>query len=193
MDSITSLLTMVALQGGAALFALGMAERILPVIPSAVLFAFLGAGIATRRWSVEEAMFYSLAGGLSASCLLYLVGRRIHEDRVFKLLPGGRSERLRNRISENALTFSFGMQLMPAARLVGPALSGTLGVTFPAFLVTTAAGMALWNASFIAIGYAAFTGIVDGADAALTVTGALALAGLAQIAFFMILRGRGGR
>ncbi|MDI6024876.1 VTT domain-containing protein [Corticibacterium sp. UT-5YL-CI-8] len=191
MDLIAPLLTMVAVQGWAALFVLGAAERIIPVVPSAVLFAFLGAGVASRRWSIEDALFFSLAGGLFASTIYYWVGTRIGEDRMMRLfrhVPGCRSERFRNRVIDNAATFSFGMQLMPAARVVGPAISGTLGVRFPMFLITTAAGIALWNASFIALGYAAFAGIVDGANATIAVTSALAVAGVVQIGLFALLK-----
>jgi membrane protein DedA with SNARE-associated domain len=88
---------------------------------------------------------------------------------------------------------AFGSQLVPTVRLVAPAVAGLLGARAKPFAVASACGIALWNAVFIAIGYAAAlaTDTTDVSAIALVVLAVLLVGEGATLALWRRRRARG--
>lgn len=193
MDMLVCLLALVALQGCLALFTLAVAERLIPILPSSLMLAGLGAGAATGVWSLPSALIISTAGGILGVLLLYGLGFLIGEARLMRMLgyllvPASLASRLKGELASNPSAFTFGMQLIPSARLVAPALSGMLQFRLAIFALASAPGIFLWNTTFITMGYAATRGAAGEADIMVIGAALLTMIGLTQLLMVRMLR-----
>jgi membrane protein DedA with SNARE-associated domain len=202
MDPIGSLIDGAAAYGQAGLFALALLDRLVPVIPSYGLFVAIGIGAAEGSWSVPAALAATVGGGMAGCMLFYGVGRWLGERRSLMLLrrsarlfglSAARMDRLAAEFRHRQARLSFGTQLVPAIRLVTPAIAGLLGARPVPFALASLAGVVLWNGLFIGVGFLA-SHFDEGANAStLAVTVLvllLAVEGGAVLAWRLLRRGR---
>ncbi len=182
--------------GLVGLFAIALAERFIPVIPSYGLLLAIGIGAADGAWSLPAAILATVAGGMSGCAALF---------HALRLLGAARSARLLNRLCRifglsidhiehgtvsfrrSQATLAFALQLIPTARLFAPALAALLHGNFPSFMVASTAGIAVWNGLFIGLGFYASHTIETGN---VTVLALAALGGLlvAEAILFRLAR-----
>ncbi|TKT76208.1 VTT domain-containing protein [Aquamicrobium sp. LC103] len=201
MDPLATLLASAAVHGCLVLFGLAFAERMIPVLPSSALLVSMGAGAAAGAWTLQAALLASILGGMAGSVSFYWLGARVGEARLMRVLglmlvPPALSARLKASLAANAGALAFGVQLVPTARLIAPAVAGMLAIRLPLFLLTTTAGIMLWNAAFIVLGYSTVSGFAAGTNATLIVMAALAGVGCLQMIALTMLgprRAQGSR
>lgn len=162
MDPLGSLIDWIAAYGLFGLFALGLAERFVPVLPSYGVLVAIGIAAVDSAWSLPDAIIFTTAGSFSGGLAFYLLVRTVGRSRSTRLLYwfgrllGLSSARIDNTLSsfrarERSLIFI--SQLIPAVRLIAPLVAGLIPANFRRFAGGTILGIALWNGLFIAVGY----------------------------------------
>lgn len=151
MNPLGGLIAWAAPLGLAGLLAVGMAERIIPVLPSYGLLVAIGIGAAEGLWPAPPAIV-AVTLGSTASCfafytLIRALGdggsrRTLHGSaRLFGLSP----DRLAGWVEgcrRHQASISFGSQLVPTIRLLAPAIAGLLRTDLRVFLAASAAPVA---------------------------------------------------
>lgn len=167
MDPLGNLVDWIAIYGIFGLFAIGLAERFLPALPSYGVLVAIGIA-ADGLWSLHTAVIATTLGSFMGALVLYFLVRVIGRKRSATLLYAvgrwvGLSQpridwtlsSLRDR--EQALTIL--SQLIPTVRLIAPVAAGLLGTSTLRFVAGVAVGIVLWNGLFIAAGYLAVLAI----------------------------------
>jgi membrane protein DedA with SNARE-associated domain len=162
MDPLGNLVDWIAVYGILGLFAIGLAERFLPALPSYGVLVAIGIAADDDVWSVHAAVIATTVGSVTGALGLYLLVRAVGRKRSAALLYSvgrwvGLSQpridwtlsSLRDR--ERALTIL--SQLIPTVRLISPIAAGLLGTNTLRFVSGIAIGIVLWNGLFIAAGY----------------------------------------
>lgn len=182
MESLTSMMSVLAASSLLGVLGGTLLERLVPILPSYLLL--LGIGISGTRTDDSP---IALAGasllGSTAGCAIYYyaassIGRapgrrwgmrlarlsRVSQRRMRQLMVGFR---------RNAPVLSLVSQLVPGLRLVAPGLAGAGGIPALTYFPFALIGVAIWNLSFIAAGYGAAQGNpqADAASIALVVIG----------------------
>jgi membrane protein DedA with SNARE-associated domain len=164
MDPLADLIDWIALYGSFGLFAVGLAERVVPALPSYGVLAAIGMAAVENTWSLPAAFIMTTCGSFCASLALYLIVRAMGQDMSTRLLYGtGRLLGLPPTRIDNILasfragvrTLSFIAQIVPTVRLIAPLAVALLNLDFWRFATGTLLGIALWNGLFIAAGYVA--------------------------------------
>ncbi|SFB63941.1 membrane protein DedA, SNARE-associated domain [Rhizobium sp. NFR07] len=164
MDPLGNLVDWIAAYGIFGLFAIGIAERFVPALPSYGVLVAIGIAADDDVWSIHTAVISTTLGSLIGALVLYLLVRAIGRERSVKLLyrVGRWIGLLQSRIDwmvsslrarEGALTIL--SQLIPTVRLISPIAAGLLGTNTIRFVSGIAAGIVLWNGLFIVAGYLA--------------------------------------
>jgi membrane protein DedA with SNARE-associated domain len=163
-DPLSALVSSVAAWGYAGLFGVALLERLVPILPSYGLLVAIGIAAAAGAWSFPAAFALSTVGGLAGCLSFYGVAAALGEarsDAVVKWtgrlagLSTATMAKLTTGFHRHQGALAFGSQLVPTVRLVAPAIAGLLRARMRPFAVASACGIALWNAVFIAVGYAA--------------------------------------
>ncbi|OED00713.1 VTT domain-containing protein [Rhizobium sp. YK2] len=168
MDPLGHLVEWIAIYGIFGLFAIGLAERFLPALPSYGVLVAIGIAADDEVWSLHTAVIGTAVGSSIGALGLYLLVRLIGKKRTTSLLYSvGRWVGLsRPRIDwtlsslrerERALTIM--SQLIPTVRLISPVAAGLLGTNTLRFVAGVSVGIVLWNGLFIAGGYLAVLAI----------------------------------
>lgn len=168
MDPLGYLVEWIAIYGIFGLFAIGLAERFLPALPSYGVLVAIGIAADDEVWSLHTAVVGTTIGSSIGAFGLYLLARAVGKKRTTALLYfAGRwiglsqpridwtLSSLRER--ERALTIL--SQLIPTVRLVSPVAAGLLGTSALRFVAGVSIGIVLWNGLFIAAGYLAVIAI----------------------------------
>ncbi|HQS45293.1 MAG: membrane-associated protein [Rhizobiales bacterium 24-66-13] len=170
MDPLASLVDWIALYGVLGLFAVGLAERFVPALPSHGMLVAIGMAAVEDSWSLPSAFIMTTCGSLFASLALFLVVRAVGQDVSGNLLYGTRrllglpSKRIdRMLISFQARDRSLSLiaQIIPTVRFVAPLAAALLRLDAWRFAAGTLLGIALWNGVFLTAGYAAAQSIPD--------------------------------
>lgn len=152
----------IAAYGLVGLFAIALAERFVPVIPSYGMLLAIGIGAADGAWSLPAAFLSTVAGGIFGWAVLFCALRLLGTARSARLLNGAgrivgmpvdRIERGTASFHRNQATLAFALQLVPTVRLFAPAFAALLGASSRSVLMASAAGIAVWNALFIGVGF----------------------------------------
>jgi membrane protein DedA with SNARE-associated domain len=163
-DPLSALVSSVTAWGHAGLFGIALIERLVPILPSYGLLAAIGIAAAAGAWSFPAAFVLSTVGGIIGCLSFYGVATALGEARSdamvkwsgrFAGLSAATMARLTADFRRHQGALAFGAQLVPTVRLVAPAVAGLLCAKAKPFAVASACGIALWNAIFIAVGYAA--------------------------------------
>lgn len=143
-----------ALAGGV----LALAESALGVgfvLPGEVGIAGLG-GIADTGWARVLLLGAVVLGALAGDHLGYLLGRhvgpRMSGWRVVRRLGPDRWTAAMARIERRGGTAVFVSRLVPVARTIMPAAAGAAGLSYPRFVVASAAGALMWAALWVGTG-----------------------------------------
>jgi len=144
--------------GVGALIAL---ENVFPPIPSEAILPFAGFSAAEGDLNAVAAWFAATVGALLGAYVLYGVGALIGTDRLrvlstkrWFILFGendlDRGERFFERYGQLIVFFG---RFVPLVRSIVSVPAGAERMPLVRFTLLTAAGSAIWNAVFIAIGY----------------------------------------
>jgi len=168
MDPLGHLVDWIAIYGIFGLFAIGLAERFLPALPSYGVLVAIGIAADDEVWSLHTAVIGTAVGSSIGALGLFLLVRAVGKKRTTALLysVGGWLGLSRSRIDwtlssvrdrEGALTIL--SQLIPTVRLISPVAAGLLGTSALRFVAGVSVGIVLWNGLFIAAGYLAVLAI----------------------------------
>ncbi|MBX4920715.1 VTT domain-containing protein [Rhizobium bangladeshense] len=184
MDPLGNLVDWIAMYGIFGLFAIGLAERCLPALPSYGVLVAIGIAADDEVWSLHTAVIGTTVGSAIGAFGLYLLVRAVGRKRTTSLLysVGGWVGLSRTRIDwtlsslrdrERALTIL--SQLIPTVRLISPVAAGLLGTSTLRFVAGVSIGIVLWNGLFIAAGYLAVLAIpgINSSALALKILGLL--------------------
>ena len=182
MESLTSLMSMLAASSLLGVLGATLLERLVPILPS--YFLLLSIGIAAARFDG------SLVAMVSASLLGSVVGCGIYYGAASKIGPA-RTRRWGNRLARvsgvsqrrmrrllvgfrrNAPLLSLVSQLVPGLRFVAPGMAGAVGIPALTYFPFASIGIAIWSLFFIVAGYFAAqrNPQADAASVALVVLG----------------------
>jgi membrane protein DedA with SNARE-associated domain len=147
--------------GLVGLFAVALAERFVPVMPSYGLLLAIGIGAGDKAWSLPAAFLSTVAGGMVGCATLFYALRALGAARSTRLVnKAGRLFGMSlDRIEQGTASFrrnqtalAFALQLVPTIRLFAPAFAALLRGNSRSFLAASAVGVAVWNGLFIGIG-----------------------------------------
>lgn len=195
-DPVGAIMAWIGAYGLVGLFAVALAERFVPVIPSYGLLLAVGIGAADEAWSLPAAFLSTVAGGMFGCAALFYALRGLGAARSTRLLNRAgrlfgmsvdRIEQGTASFRRNQTTLAFALQLVPTARLFAPAFAALLRGNSRSFLAASAAGVAVWNALFISIGYFASHSLETANTTVLALTALGCLLG-AEAALFWIAR-----
>ncbi|WP_105431606.1 DedA family protein [Neorhizobium sp. T6_25] len=195
-DPVAAIMAWIGAYGLLGLFAIALAERFVPVIPSYGLLLAIGIGAADDAWSLPAAFLSTVAGGMFGCAALFYTLRRLGTTRSVRLLNRAgrifgmsvdRIERGTSSFRRNQATLAFALQLVPTVRLFAPAFAAILRGRSRSVLVASAAGIAVWNGLFIGIGFYASHTIETGNMTVLALA-ALGCLLVAEVALFWLAR-----
>lgn len=162
MDPLGSLIDWIATYGMFGLFAIGLAERFIPALPSYGVLVAIGIAAVEDAWPVPVAIIVTSSGSFCGAVALYLLVRALGQNRSIRLLyrigrllglSSARIDKTLASFSARERTLIFISQLIPTVRLVAPVVAGLIHADFRRFAGGTLLGITLWNGSFIAAGY----------------------------------------
>jgi len=164
MDPLGNLVDWIAIYGIFGLFGIGLAERLLPALPSYGVLVAVGIAADDEVWSLHTAVIGTTGGSSIGALGLYLLVRAAGKKRTTSLLysVGGWVGLSRTRIDwtlsslrdqDRALTIL--SQLIPTVRLISPVAAGLSGTSALRFVAGVSVGIVLWNGLFLAAGYLA--------------------------------------
>lgn len=188
-DPLGDILLFAAPLGLAGVFLMALLERIVPILPSHGLYAAIGVAAAEGAWGLPAAIIMSVLGSGGGAFATYRVGIRIAAGKGRAMRIRGllrRRDRLGRYLrgmQRRSSALPFVAQLLPAARLVAPLIAGATPHDWRRLSIATLAGLAVWNTTFIAIG---FVMVQLGGPKNATVVSATILALLAG--FFVVTR-----
>lgn len=192
-DPVGAALLLAAPFGLAGIFLLALAERLVPLLPSSGLFVAIGVAAAEGFWCLWVAVAASVLGSGTGAFSAYRAGTAmgLGSDRVRRTL------RRRDRIGgalrtarRGAAAFPLTAQLIPATRILAPLVGGTVPHDRRRFILRMIAGLTLWNAAFIGLGFAV-TRFGGPSNATVVSLVAMSVAAGVTLLIRLTLRGRG--
>ncbi|MDR6659363.1 membrane protein DedA with SNARE-associated domain [Tardiphaga robiniae] len=167
MDPLGNLIDCIAVYGLYGLFAIGLAERFVPVLPSYGVLVAVGIAVSDSSWSVAVAIAMTTTGSFVGGLTVFLLVRALGQDRSNRLLyrtgsllalSRGRIDGILSSFRTRERLLIFVSQVVPTVRLIAPLVAGLVQTRMRFFAAGTAAGIALWNGLFISVGYT--TGLI---------------------------------
>ncbi|QCL97825.1 DedA family protein [Agrobacterium tumefaciens] len=164
MDPLGNLVEWIAMYGIFGLFAIGLAERFLPALPSYGVLVAIGIAADDEVWSLHTAVIGTAVGSSIGALGLYLLVRAVGKKRTTSLLysVGGwvglsqpRIDWTLSSLRARERTLTILSQLIPTVRLISPVAAGLLGTGTLRFVAGVSVGVVLWNGLFITAGYLA--------------------------------------
>lgn len=159
-DPVGTALLIIAPLGLAGVFAIALLERVVPLLPSQGIFAAIGVAAADGLWCLSAAMAASIIGGGLGALATYTFGvglavRGTRSHRLRDLLRRrGRLGRYLRKTRRSSALLPFTAQLLPGARLFAPLIAGTMLHDRRKLVAPVLAGLAVWNMTFISLGFA---------------------------------------
>jgi membrane protein DedA with SNARE-associated domain len=201
MDPLANLMACITVYGSVGLFAFGLAERFVPIMPSYGMLLAIGISSAEGAWALPTAFAATTLGSALGCAACFYAVRGVGEERSLRFLeraggylgmPGDRVERRIAAYRRKRTTLAFSFQLLPTVRLFAPTFAGLLPGRSLGFLLASSAGIAVWNGLFIGAGFLASHSV---RDANTTVLALVALGCLlaAQATMFLNARRLPGR
>ncbi|HZH28607.1 MAG TPA: VTT domain-containing protein [Azospirillaceae bacterium] len=148
--------------GLAGLAALALLEKFVPLVPSYIIFALIGAALVRETGDLPAAILATTAGSVGAALIWYAIGRAFGSSRTERLVArfGGwiccdlrRYRRAMAAYRRNQFLVTLASQATPVARILMPVPAGVIGQPVRSFLPAATAGTLLWNGSLLAAGH----------------------------------------
>lgn len=183
-DPVAAFIAAIAGYGVLGLLALGLAERFIPVLPSYGMLAAIGAASADGVWPLWLAIVMTTFGGILGLALGLRLLDRLGQERARAMISAiARPIGLRDQLAQgwaararaSTASVAFTLQLVPTVRFLAPLLAILAGMGRRRFLVASTFGAALWNGTFIGVGYvsASFVQMDNATQLAATILAAL--------------------
>jgi membrane protein DedA with SNARE-associated domain len=145
--------------GATVLFALILAENLLPPIPSEAILPLAGFMVAKGELGVVAALTASTAGSVAGALLLYAIGRYggrpllLRHGRILRLTDEriDRAEAWFDRYGAKLVFFG---RMLPGVRSVVSVPAGLAEMPLSSFVALTLAGSTIWNVALIGAGWA---------------------------------------
>jgi alkaline phosphatase len=162
--------------GPMGIAALGIAEKLCPVMPSYVVFVVIGMIVAAGQSDLTYAMLAIAAGSTAGSLIWYGAGLTLGEKRShvfvarfgrYMRLTAPRYQHVIDSFHRNLLVIAAVGQTVPAVRVYLAIPAGALGVALRPFLLGTFIGSLAWSAPLIGLGYLVGDSSSDPASAGL--------------------------
>ncbi|KKX25038.1 VTT domain-containing protein [Rhizobium sp. LC145] len=195
-DPVGTIMAWIGVYGLVGLFAVALAERFVPVMPSYGLLLAVGIGAADGAWSLPAAFLSTVAGSLFGCVALFYALRGLGAAQSTRLLHRAgrlfgisvdRIDRASTAFHRNQTALAFALQLVPTIRLFAPAFAALLRENSHSFLAASAAGIGVWNGLFIGIGYYASHSI-ETTNMTVLALGALGCLLIAEAVLFLLAR-----
>jgi membrane protein DedA with SNARE-associated domain len=161
-ESLTSLMSMLAASSLLGVLGATLLERLVPILPSYLLLLSIGIATARADGSLIAMVSASALGSVSGCGIHYcaassigLARTRRWGSRLARLcgVSQRRMRRLSVALQRNAPPLSLVSQLVPGLRLVAPGMAGAVGVPALTYFSFASIGIAIWNLFFIGAGY----------------------------------------
>lgn len=168
MDPLGNLVDWIAVYSIFGLFAIGLAERFLPALPSYGVLVAIGIAADDDVWSLHTAVIATTVGSFMGALGLYLLVRAAGGTRSVTFLYSvgrwvglsqPRIDWILSSLRARERTLTILSQLIPTVRFISPIAAGLLGTNTLRFVSGVAVGIFLWNGLFIAAGYLAVLAI----------------------------------
>jgi membrane protein DedA with SNARE-associated domain len=162
MDPLGSLIEWIGTYGLFGLFAIGLAERFIPALPSYGVLVAIGIAAVDEAWSVPVAIIVTSSGSFCGALALYLLVRALGQNKSIPLLyrvgrllglSSARTDKILASFRARERSLIFTSQLIPTVRLIAPVLAALICADIRRFASGTVLGITLWNGLFIAVGY----------------------------------------
>lgn len=156
--------------GFIGLMLLALAEKFLPMFPSAALLLFIGMRMAPEPQSLVIAVVATTIGSTLGALGWYALGRAVDPDSAYEsiewfgrhcLITRSRYDRIVVNYRENDFLTTFIGQLLPMARVYIGYPAGVVGMPMRPFLMATALGALTWNTPFLLFGHLVQSGHLE--------------------------------
>ncbi|WP_443216749.1 DedA family protein [Rhizobium sp. Root1203] len=135
---------------------IGCAEKLVPVVPSAGVYLFVGMRFAHGPLDIAALTAATVIGSTAGSICWYAAGRLLNRART---APAAHVVRLKDRkdrwhsmVCRMDCMGIAGLQLLPVVRVYSAFIFGSLSVRFRRFVTGTLFGCTGWNGALISAG-----------------------------------------
>jgi membrane protein DedA with SNARE-associated domain len=163
-DPIDAVMVWISAHGLIGLFAIALAERFIPILPSYAFLLTVGIAASEGAWSLSTALLVTTIGSVAGCSACFYAARLVNSEtcmrfiksaaRLFGMSPH-RIDGWMMSLRSNQTVLAFSLQIIPTVRLFAPAFAAIFRVEPRKFLAASAAGIAVWNGVFIGVGYMA--------------------------------------
>lgn len=147
--------------GVPGVFCMALSEKFIPVVPSYLMLMVFGLAAATGP-ALALVAVVSIVGSLLGTLGWYGIGSALGQSRTreavarygrFVFLRLATYDRLSGAYRRNTFRVTLAGQGIPVARIYLALPAGVIGVPFPAFAAAAVIGIALYNATFLGVGF----------------------------------------
>ena len=142
---------------------IALAEKLIPAVPSYVLYVFLGMTAVSGGGALVATILAATLGSSLGALAWYGLGRALGERRTeaaverwgrWVFLPPQRYRHLAGLYRRNHFVATLLGQVTPVVRIYLPLPAGVLGLALVPFTLAIALGNLAWDAALLGIGYA---------------------------------------
>lgn len=140
-------------------------ENVFPPIPSEVILTFGGFMTSNTNMTITGVIIVSTIGSVIGAIILYLLGRLLTKERLYKLVDGKIGKILRFKkqdidkseewFSKKGKSTVLFCRFIPMVRSLISIPAGMTKMEFSLFLIYTIIGSAIWNSVLTYLGFAA--------------------------------------
>ena len=140
-------------------------ENVFPTIPSEVILTFGGFMTSNTNMTITGVIIVSTIGSVIGAIILYLLGRLLTKERLYKLVDGRIGKILRFKkqdidkseewFSKKGKSTVLFCRFIPMVRSLISIPAGMTKMEFSLFLTYTIIGSAIWNSVLTYLGFAA--------------------------------------
>ncbi len=142
---------------------IALTEKLVPVVPSYLLYVFLGMSAVRGGDGLVSTVLAATLGSSLGALVWYGFGRALGERRTeaaverwgrYAFLPPTRYRHLASLYRRNHFIATLLGQITPVVRIYMPLPAGVLGLALAPFTLAIVLGNLLWDGALLGIGYA---------------------------------------
>ncbi len=185
---IAAITDLIRSAGYIGLFAVVLAENLVPPIPSEIVLPFAGWEVARGELALLPALLAATAGSVTGALILYSIARRggrraiLATHRVSRVTAAD-LDRVDARFRRHGVWFVLAGRCVPGLRSVISVPAGMAHMHLGLFIALTTLGSAIWNSVLIGAGLALGSQFEE-VD---TIVGPLSTAVVAVLAFVVLI------